>query len=62
MDGMLPCSVGLRIVVRMLGSVICIRVAVLRVRMRTLGSACAVIKTAQETETETRKDPGQSAS
>lgn len=62
MDGMLPCSVGVRVMVRVLGSVICLRVTVLRVRMRTLGSACAVIKTAQETETKTRNDPGQSAS
>ena len=43
MDGMLPCSVGVRIMVRLRGSVIWVRLTVLRIRLRTLGSVCAVI-------------------
>ena len=42
-DGMLPCSVGMRLLERMRGSVVCLRITVLRVRMRALGSVCAVI-------------------
>ena len=40
-DGMVPCCLRLRVVVRMRVSVLCIRIIVPRLRMRTLGSACA---------------------
>ena len=40
--GMVPFCLRMRLVVRMRVSVLCMRLIVPRMRMRTLGSACAV--------------------
>ena len=45
LGGMVPSCLRVRLMVRLLVSVLCMRLIVPRVRMRALGSACAVGET-----------------